>query len=231
MKNVWKMPIKKQALSLTMVVLVSLICSGCSFLDGLSSQKETVEQDATKIGTTAASSIKTETDKLKADLEKQMTPDVKQAVQDMQHGNYEQALAKADEALQKNANNSSAYSVKGVVLALQGKTDEGLALAKKAYEMNPQDVNNYYNLAIIYKLQGKLDSSREWFEKVLEKDQAHVWSLYGIATIAADLNHEEEAMRYLERAVSLDSSVKDVARTQDHFEKYHGQARFEAIVK
>ena len=127
-------------------------------------------------------------------------------------------------------NNADAYSIRGFATALNGDTTKGLADTKKAYDLDPNNVANYYNMAMVYKLQGQLQESKRWFEKVLEKDPSNTWSVYGIATIYADQGDDTKALDWLEKAIKIDPSVKAVAAEQDHFERFHNNARFKTLV-
>lgn len=161
------------------------------------------------------------------------TPEVAQqeAVKLLQQGKYAETVAKADEILQQFPDSADTYSVRGMALALEGKTDEGLKDTQKAYQLNPNSVSNYYNMAMVYKLQGNLTQAKAWFERVLQKDPRNTWSIYGMATIYADQGQDRLALQWLSQAIGIDPSVKAVARTQDHFVRFHGNPQFEAMVK
>ena len=105
------------------------------------------------------------------------------AKQALSSGNYNKAIEESTIAINANANNAEAYSIRGFATALNGDTTKGLVDTKKAYDLDPNNVANYYNMAMVYKLQGQLQESKRWFEKVLEKDPSNTWSVYGIATI------------------------------------------------
>lgn len=156
---------------------------------------------------------------------------LEEATRLLQKNDYEGAIAKANEILTTYPNSDEAYSIKGMALGLTGNAAGGLVFTKKAYELNPNNVGNYYNMAMLYKLQGQLNEAKAWFEKVLAKDPHNTWSVYGIATIYADQGDDAAALTWLGQAVSLDPVVKEVARTQDHFVRFHGNETFEAIVK
>lgn len=152
------------------------------------------------------------------------------AKQALSAGDYNKAIEEASATIKVNANNAEAYSIRGIATALNGDTAKGLLDTKKAYDLDPNNVANYYNMAMVYKLQGQLNESKQWFEKVLEKDPSNTWSVYGIATIYADQGDDTKALDWLERAIKIDPSVKAVAAEQDHFERFHNNARFKTLV-
>ena len=152
------------------------------------------------------------------------------AKQALSAGDYAKTIEEATASIKDNPNNAEAYSVRGFATALHGDTTKGLADTKKAYDLDPNNVANYYNMAMVYKLQGQLNESKQWFEKVLEKDPSNTWSIYGIATIYADQGDDTKALDWLEKAIHIDPSVKAVAAEQDHFERFHNNARFKTLV-
>ena len=152
------------------------------------------------------------------------------AKQALSSGDYNKAIEEATASIKDNPNNEDAYSVRGFATALNGDTTKGIADTKKAYDLDPNNVANYYNMAMVYKLQGQLNESKQWFEKVLEKDPSNTWSVYGIATIYADQGDDTKALDWLEKAIKIDPSVKAVAAEQDHFERFHNNARFKTLV-
>lgn len=196
------------------VVLAALLVAGCG-----TEEAKPGAAEADKPNTVAT----TESDAVQANLQ--------EATRLMQNTDYEKAIAKADEILKQSPQNDGAYAIKGMAQGLNGDVDAGLVNELKAHELNPNNVSVYYNLAMLYKLQGKLDESKQWFEKVLEKDPRNVWSIYGIATIYADQGDDRLALDKLREAAMLDNQVKQAARTQDHFARFHGNPQFEAIVK
>ena len=152
------------------------------------------------------------------------------AKQALSAGDYVKTIAEATASSLDGPNSSEAYSVRGFATALHGDTAKGLADTKKAYDLDPNNVANYYNMAMVYKLQGQLNDSKQWFEKVLEKDPSNTWSVYGIATIYADQGDDTKALDWLEKAINIDPSVKAVAAEQDHFKRFHNNARFKTLV-
>ena len=152
------------------------------------------------------------------------------AKQALSAGDYVKTIEEATASIKDNPNSSEAYSVRGFATALHGNTAKGLADTKKAYDLDPNNVANYYNMAMVYKLQGQLNDSKQWFEKVLEKDPSNTWSVYGIATIYADQGDDTKALDWLEKAINIDPSVKAVAAEQDHFGRFHNNARFKTLV-
>ncbi|SUP43220.1 TPR repeat-containing protein yrrB [Veillonella criceti] len=196
-----------------MMIVLTLVLSGCG--------AETTSNESVKV-VTPNTTVATKAQPVEA---------VAEATRLLQKNEYTAAIAKADEILKIYPNSDEAYSIKGMAMGLNGAAQGGLEFTKKAYKINPNNVSNYYNMAMLYKLEGNLQEAKNWFEKVLAKDPRNTWSVYGIATIYADQGNDEKALEWLKQAISIDPVVKDVARTQDHFVRFHGNPTFDALVK
>ncbi len=201
-----------------------LITSGCA------TESAHNQPDSSKPNTSSSIEITQNSNTQSVEQMKQYTTEIAEAQKLFSDGDYPGAIAAAQLVVDKSPQNDQAYSLKGFALALNGDTSQGLDMTKKAYELNPQNVGNFYNMAMVYKLMGQLNESKGWFDKVLEKDPNNTWSVYGIATIYADQQQDKEALKWLGRAIKIDPAVKDVARTQDHFERFHGREAFENLV-
>lgn len=154
-----------------------------------------------------------------------------EATKDYQEGQYKKALTLLNEVLKRNPSHAQALAAKGYVMALQGEADQGLKYVEKGHELAPYDATIDYQLALVNKIGGHYAKAKYWFGQVLVKDPNNTWSLYGIATIYADEGHGEEAFRYLEKAIATDSSVKAVAREQNHWAPYKNNGKFIEITK
>ena len=211
----WRIGIQFLFIVMAIVMLMTLI--GCD--------RDKVAAD-TQI-TESTTSVETTTKKGTSEL----TVEEKAVVDLFQQGKYEATITKADAVLLRKPDSDIAYSVKGMALGLLGEPKKGLELAQKAYSLNEKNVSNYYNLAMLYKLQGQLDESAKWFRRVLEVEPHNTWSLYGLATIYADEGHDAEALIWLKRAIETDSTVKSVAREQDHFMRFYNNEKFKQLTQ
>jgi len=212
---------------LILTITLSIGLTGCVWQGGgtrLNSSK--TESQELVSGATASA-------KTSADIERHKTEvaEAQEVIQAMEKGYYQEAVSGADKLIAQYPNNSEVYSIKGLCSALLGDIRTGHAMTDKAYELDPYNSSNFYNIAMVYKLEGNIEKAQEWFEKVLVQEPDNTWSLYGLATIYADRGQDELALQWLERAVKTDSSVKAVAREQDHFERFHGNRQFESLTR
>lgn len=156
----------------------------------------------------------------------------KQAEEAYQAGNNESALRLADEAIAKDGNNYKACSLRGLLLAFDGKPEAAVKQIQKALAICPSYVQGFYDMAMAKKLAGQYDDSIRYFKKVLDADPKNVWCLYGIATCYADKKDKEDALLYLKQAADIGGeAVKDAARPQDHFAWLHEDEDFQQILR
>jgi tetratricopeptide (TPR) repeat protein len=144
--------------------------------------------------------------------------------------NYDGAISECDKALSLDANCYIAYNIKGIALCFKQNYSIGMPLIERSLQINPDYAYGRFNMAMGYKLQKDLDNSLIWFNKALEVKPKDAWTFYGISTIYADKNDIPNSLKYLKMAVDLDSSVKPVAKRQDHFVKMRSNADFIKIV-
>ena len=143
---------------------------------------------------------------------------------------YDGAISECDKAISLDANSYIAYNIKGIALCFKGNYADGMPLIEKSLQINPNYDYGRFNMAMGYKLQKDLDNSLIWFNKALELKPNDAWTFYGISTIYADKNDIPNSLKYLKMAVDLDSSVKPVAKRQDHFVKMRSNTDFIKIV-
>lgn len=217
--------IQRKSLGIVLMSLV-LMNSACGSDKGSAS----VQQGAAAVSAVQSAPLK-ETSAPAMVLTQVEEAKLAEGQQAMEQQDYAQALRTVESLLKNKPQAPKVLAMKGMILALQGKTDEGLRVEQEAYRLAPTDGSIAYNMAMIYKLEGRLQEALPWFEKVLVKDPHNAWTLYGIATIYADLKQPERALFYLQKAIAADSKVKEAARVQEHFASFHGQPAFEALVR
>lgn len=147
-------------------------------------------------------------------------------------GEEKRALRLAEEAIATDETNYKAYSLKGLLLSLDGQPDAGAAEIQKALLLNPSYIQGYYEMGLAKKLGCRYEEAIPYFQRVIDVDPANIWSLYGIATCYADMRNREKALAYLKEAIkSGGDAVKDAAREQDHFAWLREDDAFKRLVR
>lgn len=133
-------------------------------------------------------------------------------------GDEKRALQLAQQAIDGDEKNYKAHSLKGLLLALDGRPDAGAEEIQKALGLHPSYIQGYYEMGLAKKLGGHYEEAIRNFKKVLAADPENTWSLYGIAACYGDMKNKEKALAFLKEAIkSGGDSVKEAAREQDHF--------------
>jgi len=143
---------------------------------------------------------------------------------------YDEAIKYFDLAIEADPGCYKAYNGKGIALCFKRNYKEGMELISKALEMKPDFPYANFNMAMAYKLQNDYDNALKWFDRAIALDPKDTWSYYGISTIYADRNDAVKAVEYLKKAVDLDPAVKDVAKSQSHFDNMRNNPEFIELV-
>lgn len=142
---------------------------------------------------------------------------------------YTNSINKADELVEKFPNNSMGYNIRGIAKSYNGDYEGGIKDIDKSLEI---DVNNGYarfNKALTYELFGNMDKALEWYNKALEVED-YVWSYYGMASIYGRRGDVANTMTYLNKAIKIDSGVKEVAKTEKDFNPVKNSEEFQKAI-
>jgi len=144
---------------------------------------------------------------------------------------YTDAVTKCDAALAIDPLCYEAMNIKGAAkYYATGDPEEGLPLINKCIELNPGYQYGYFNKALIYKGKKDWDTSISLFNKVIEIAPDNAWAYYGISTIYADRDMVDKSLEYLKKAIDIDSSVKETAKEQSHYDRMRNNKDFKALV-
>ena len=69
----------------------------------------------------------------------------------------------------------------------------------------------------------------KWYNKALEVEE-YVWSYYGISSIYGRRGDIDNTMKYLNKAIQMDSGVKEVAKTEHDFDPVKNSEEFKKAV-
>jgi tetratricopeptide (TPR) repeat protein len=146
---------------------------------------------------------------------------------------FDDSVAVCDQAIAKDPNCFWAYNVKGLAIYFangNSVADSCIALIDKSLAIDPEYAFAYFNKARILKGLKRWNDSIDCFNEALKYDPGSYWSYYGIATIYADTDQIDLAMEYLKKSIDMSNDCKVQARTEGHFDKYHDNPQFQALV-
>ena len=116
-------------------------------------------------------------------------------------GQYAEALAHANKALQESPGDPQARFLKGLIFTEQGNTKEAIDAFQKLTQDYPKLPEPYNNLAVIYASQGKYDKARTALEQSIRTHPSYATAYENLGDVYAKL-----ASQAYDRALQIDSS-------------------------
>ncbi|MDR3595224.1 TPR end-of-group domain-containing protein [Clostridium sp.] len=142
---------------------------------------------------------------------------------------YADAINKAQNIIKEFPTSSKGYNIRGIAKAYNGDYDGAMSDIDQALSID----NNYgyarFNKALTYELYGNMDEALKWYNKDLEVEN-YEWSYYGIASIYGRRGDVKNTVTYLNKAIQIDSEVKDVAKTEHDFNPVKDSEEFKNLV-
>ena len=130
---------------------------------------------------------------------------------------YTNAISKANDLISKFPNNAMGYNIEGIAKAYNGDYYGGLNDINKSLEIDPNYGYARFNKALTYELYENMDEALKWYNNALEIEE-YVWSYYGISSIYGRRGDINNTMIYLNKAIQMDDSVKEVAKVEHDFD-------------
>lgn len=138
---------------------------------------------------------------------------------------YKNAIAKADELIDEFPQNAMGYNIRGIAKAYNGDYNGGMQDIDKSLELDDDYWYARFNKALTYELYENMDEALAWYNKSLESEE-YVWSYYGIASIYGRIGDIDNTITYLNKAIDMDKSVKDFAKTEHDFDPVRSSKEF-----
>lgn len=142
---------------------------------------------------------------------------------------YSKAISKANDLVSEFPGNAMGYNIRGISKAYNGDYDGGMNDIDKSLNINSNYGYARFNKALVYELYGNMDKALEWYNRALEIEE-YVWSYYGIASIYGRRGDVKNTMIYLNKAIKLDSGVKEVAKNEEDFNPVKNSKEFQNAV-
>jgi tetratricopeptide (TPR) repeat protein len=146
-------------------------------------------------------------------------------------GLYEDALHEADAALGLDAASYAAHYLKGMALIPLERLPEAEAALSAAIELEPERAEAFVHLAYVHRRTLSLEKAIETILKAIAKKPDMPLANYNLACYYAVKGDAEEALRYLRRAVNIESHMREVARQDEDFDSLRTNADFRRIVE
>jgi len=146
-------------------------------------------------------------------------------------GLYEDALHEADAALGIDDASYTATYLKGMALIPLQRFPEAEAALGAAIELEPERGEAFVHLAYVHRRTVSLEKAIETIHKAIEKKPDMPLAIYNLACYYAVKGDAEEALRYLRRAVNIESQMREIAREDEDFASLQTNDEFRRIVQ
>lgn len=142
---------------------------------------------------------------------------------------YVDAINKADLLISEFPSNAMGYNIRGIAKAYNGDYNGGMKDIDKSLSIDGNYGYARFNKALTYELYEDFDKALEWYNKDLEIED-YEWSYYGIASIYGRNGDVTNTMTYLNKAIQIDSGVKEAAKTEHDFDPVKNSEEFKRAV-
>ena len=120
---------------------------------------------------------------------------------------YQQAIA-ADSSY------ATAYFRLSELYKEEGELEKALEYSRQGLSLAPDNLNYRYFIGSLLLLMGAVGEAVEHLETVVEQRSWHYWAHYNLGQALVRLGRQEEALRYLAKAESLQGAVEDIQHWQ-----------------
>lgn len=121
-----------------------------------------------------------------------------------ERGEYEQARASCERALEFAPDFVEAWNNKGVALHELGRLEEAMVAVKRAIEIEPDFLLGWENLGPMYLEARRFHEGTEAFERVVQSGARSPEALYGLGHALTEIGEPERALEALDEAIRLD---------------------------
>lgn len=119
----------------------------------------------------------------------------------------------------------------GNLYAETARYAEAMESLERALLMNPESVDIRNNLGNLYIRQQRLEAAIGMFQGILDKQPDYAAAYYNLACAYALSNAPDQALRHLQRALELDTSLKKTARSDQDLQNLRQDRRFEELLR
>jgi tetratricopeptide (TPR) repeat protein len=146
-------------------------------------------------------------------------------------GRYDQAVLRAEEAVELDSGQDRARATLGWAYFLGGRQAEGLVELERAVSVSPGNTLWLGQLGQAYAMAGQGTRAREILRELEERAQSVYVSPYHFAYVFTGLGHAERAMDWLERAVAERTGPAYGIKGSFLLTPLHAHPRFQALLR
>lgn len=124
-------------------------------------------------------------------------------------GQFNQALAYAQQDVQAAPDAAEAVFKLGVVYQLLGQTKEAAQSYQKSVELDPKYAEGYFNLGFLSETQGQYLDAVAHYKNAIEADPKHAKAYYNLGNVYAAMEKDGDAVGAYEAAVANNPDYMD----------------------
>ena len=124
-------------------------------------------------------------------------------------GNYDEAIAAYDNALQLNPQLAEAWYGKGVVLNKQGKYDDAITAYDNAIGLNPRFAYAWCNKGDSLQKAGNYEDAIKAYDKAIELDPRDAYPLNNKGVVLSKQGKYEDAIEAFDQALGIDPNNEE----------------------
>ena len=142
-------------------------------------------------------------------------------------GSYEEAIKYARTSLSVRQTNSCGLEAEGRAYFFMGKYHDAISAYLKALKTQSDDKRFIYSqIAFSYQAIGQFSEAIEYFKKAKESGFPPQTAYYNIAASYGLARNKLAMLRYLKKAIEMDSELKGYARQDSSFHEYWTDPEF-----
>lgn len=116
--------------------------------------------------------------------------------------------------------------------AQRGKRwEEAESFYRQALALDARHLQALNNLGVLYMRKNRSDEAIELFVKAVAAKDDYVDPYYNLACLYSQLGNVDAGLHYLQRAIKIDSNVREWARKDTDFKKMHSLPAFKKITE
>lgn len=170
-----------------------------------------------------------EQNKLKNDISQREKELYNQAYTEFFSNKYNESIDTSSKLIEEFPETKLGYNIRGIAKAYNGDYESGMSDIDVALKIDPHYGYARFNKALTYELYDQLDLALEWYNKALDIED-YKWSYYGISSIYGRRGDVNNTVEYLKKAIIMDKSIKEVAKTEHDFEPVRDSKEFQDII-
>jgi hypothetical protein len=153
-----------------------------------------------------------------------------QALESQKDGQQERALTLLQQAVKLDPELKEGYNSLGNLFYQQHKYNQARSMYEKALAIDPTYVKARNNLGSTYLQLAMNERAREEFHKAIEADRTYGLAYYNLACAYARTGDRATAVRYLQKAISIEPQARTWARNDDDFARIRTAPKLQQLL-